>query len=349
MGNRYRVGILGATGTVGQRFIQLLENHPQFEITALAASDRSQGKSYWHAANWKLPTPMPEKVKAIRVQAIEPNLDCDLVFSSLPSSVAKETEEAFARAGYPVVSNSSSFRMEDDIPLLIPEINADHLGLIETQRQQRGFRRGFIVTNPNCAVISFAPPLAALDRRFGVESVIVTTMQAISGAGYPGVPSLDIIDNTIPFISGEEPKVETEAQKILGRFRNETIEPADFVVSAQCNRVPVIDGHTASVRVRLRNTATLEDVREAMASFPSLDLYSSPKHFIFVCDEPDRPQPRFDRDNGKGMTITVGRLFPDNIFDYRFVALSHNTIRGAAGAAILNAELLISKNLISVR
>jgi aspartate-semialdehyde dehydrogenase len=202
MGNRYRVGILGATGTVGQRFIQLLENHPQFEITALAASDRSQGKSYWHAANWKLPTPMPEKVKAIRVQAIEPNLDCDLVFSSLPSSVAKETEEAFARAGYPVLSNSSSFRMEDDIPLLIPEFNADHLVLIETQRQQRGFRRGFIVTNPNCAVISFAPPLAALDRRFGVESVIVTTMQAISGAGSPGVPSLDIIDNTIPFIGG---------------------------------------------------------------------------------------------------------------------------------------------------
>jgi aspartate-semialdehyde dehydrogenase len=331
---------------VGQRFIQLLENHPQFEVTALAASDRSVGKSYWHATNWKLATPMPENVKAIRVQAIEPNLDCDLVFSSLPSNVAKETEEAFARAGYPVISNSSSFRMEEDMPLLIPEINADHLGLIETQRQRRGFTRGFIVTNPNCSVITFAPPLAALHRAFGIETVIVTTLQAISGAGYPGVASLDITDNTLPFISGEEPKVETEAQKILGKFNNNFIEAANFEVSAQCNRVPVTDGHSASVHVKLRKRVTLEDVRAAMTNFPSLNLYSSPKHFIFVCDEPDRPQPRLDRDNGKGMTITVGRLYPDNVFDYRFVALSHNTIRGAAGAAILNAELLIDRNLI---
>jgi aspartate-semialdehyde dehydrogenase len=346
MSRKYRVGILGATGTVGQRLIQLLENHPQFEVTALAASDRSQGKSYWQATNWKLAAPMPESVKEIPVQAIEPNLDCELIFSSLPSSVAKQTEETFARAGYPVVSNSSSFRMEEDIPLLIPEINADHLGLIDTQRQRRGFSKGFIVTNPNCSVITFAPPLAALNRRFGVEAVVVTTMQAISGAGYPGVASLDITDNTIPFISGEEPKVETEAQKILGKFAGDTIVKADFVVSAQCNRVPVMDGHSASVRVKLRENATLEDAREAMANFPSLDLYSSPEHFIFICDEPDRPQPRLDRDNGRGMTITVGRLFPDNIFDYRFVALSHNTIRGAAGAAILNAELLIARKLI---
>jgi aspartate-semialdehyde dehydrogenase len=280
------------------------------------------------------------------VQPIEPPLDCDFVFSSLPSSVARETEEAFARAGYPVISNSSSFRMEEDVPLLIPEINQEHLALIEVQRKRRGFGKGFIVTNPNCSVITFAPPLAALDRKFGVEAVIVTTMQAISGAGYPGVPSLDISDNVVPFISGEEPKVETEAQKILGAFKNDAVQRADFVVSAQCNRVQVTDGHTASVRVKLRQRATLEDVREALESFPSLGLYSSPKHFIFVCDEPDRPQPRLDRDNGKGMTITVGRLFPDNIFDYRFVALSHNTVRGAAGAAILNAELLIDKNLI---
>ena len=346
MSKKYRVGILGATGTVGQRLIQLLENHPQFAVTALAASDRSVGKTYAQAANWKLTTPMPENVRDIRVQPIEPNLDCELVFSSLPSNVAKETEEAFARADYPVVSNSSSYRMEEDVPLLIPEINAEHLALIETQRQRRGFRRGFIVTNPNCSVITFAPPLAALDRRFGVEAVFVTTLQAISGAGYPGVPSLDITDNTVPFISGEEPKVETEAQKILGKFAENAIVKADFVVSAQCNRVPVIDGHSASVRVKLRETATLEDVRSAMADFPALELHSSPKHFIFVCDEPDRPQPKLDRDNGKGMTITVGRLFPDNIFDYRFVALSHNTIRGAAGAAILNAELLIARNLI---
>jgi len=343
---KYRVGILGATGIVGQRFIQLLENHPQFEITALAASDRSQGKKFVEACNWKLASAMPDYVKQLRVHAIEPNLDCDVVFSSLPSSVAKETEEAFARAGYPVISNSSSFRMKEDVPLLIPEINAEHLGLIETQKKRRGFDKGFIVTNPNCAVISFTPPLAALNEKFGVESVFVTTMQAISGAGYPGVASLDINDNVFPFISGEEPKVETEAQKILGKYKASGIEMADFTVSAQCFRVNVIDGHLASVRVKLKKRATLEDVRDAMTNFPALKLHSSPKQFIMVCDEPERPQPRLDRDNGKGMSITVGRLFPDNIFDYRFVALSHNTIRGAAGAAILNAELLIDKRLI---
>lgn len=343
---KYRVGILGATGTVGQRFCQLLENHPQFEITALAASDRSVNKPYAQATSWKLPTPMPEAVKEIVVQPIEPPLDCDLVFSSLPSSVARETEEKFARAGYPVISNSSSFRMEEDIPLIIPEINPEHLGLIEVQRQKRGFTKGFIVTNPNCAILSFAPPIAALHRKFGVENVFVTMMQAISGAGYPGVASLDIMDNVFPYIAGEEPKVETEAQKIIGTFKDGEITKADFTVSAQCFRVNVIDGHLASVRVKLRKQATLEDVKQAMAEFPSLDLYSSPKPFIQVCDDPDRPQPRLDRDNGRGMTITVGRLFPDNIFDYRFVGLSHNTVRGAAGAAVLNAELLIARNLL---
>ncbi len=346
MGRKYRVGILGATGTVGQRFIQLLENHPQFEITALAASDRSAGKSFAEACAWKLAGAMPEYVKGISVQPIEPPLDCDLVFSSLPSSVARETEEAFARAGYPVISNSSSYRMDEDVPLLIPEINHQHTDLIEVQKKKRGFTTGFIVTNPNCAVISFAPPLAALHRKFGVESVIVTTLQAISGAGYPGVPSLDITDNVIPYIAGEEPKVETEAQKILGTFANGVIEKADFPVSAQCFRVHVIDGHTVSARVNLRETATLEEVVAAMSSFPSLDLHSAPQKFIDVCDEPSRPQPRLDRDSGNGMTITVGRVFPDNIFDYRFVALSHNTVRGAAGSAVLNAELLIDKGII---
>lgn len=346
MSRKYRVGILGATGTVGQRFIQLLENHPQFEITALAASDRSAGKNFSEACAWKLAGAMPEYVKGISVQPIAPPLDCDIVFSSLPSSVARETEEAFARAGYPVISNSSSYRMDEDVPLLIAEINHQHTDLIEVQRKKRGFTSGFIVTNPNCAVISFAPPLAALHRKFGVESVIVTTLQAISGAGYPGVPSLDITDNVIPYIAGEEPKVETEAQKILGTFANGVIEKADFPVSAQCFRVHVIDGHTVSARVNLKETATLEEVVAAMSSFPSLDLYSSPKKFIDVCDEPSRPQPRLDRDSGSGMTITVGRVFPDNIFDYRFVALSHNTVRGAAGSAVLNAELLISKGII---
>lgn len=346
MAKKIRVGILGATGTVGQRFCQLLENHPQFEITALAASDRSAGKSFGEACAWKLPGGMPANVRSIVVEPIEPPLDCDIVFSSLPSSVARETEEAFARAGYPVISNSSSFRMDEDVPLLIPEINPEHLGLIETQRVKRGFSKGFIVTNPNCAVVSFAPALAALHRRFGLESVVVTTLQAISGAGYPGVPSLDITDNVIPYIAGEEPKVETEAQKILGTFNGSSIEKADFSVSAQCFRVHVIDGHTASVRVNLRDTSTLEDVIDAMKSFPTLALHSSPAQFIEVLEEPSRPQPRLDRDTGNGMTITVGRLFPDNIFDYRFVALSHNTVRGAAGSAVLNAELLASKVLI---
>ncbi|MEO8071948.1 MAG: aspartate-semialdehyde dehydrogenase [Acidobacteriota bacterium] len=346
MSKKYRVGILGATGTVGQRFVQLLEHHPQFEITALAASDRSIGKPYVEACAWKLAGAMPEYVKEIVVQPIAPPLDCDLVFSSLPSNVARETEEAFARAGFPVISNSSSYRMEEDVPLLIPEINHEHLGLIEVQKQRRGFGKGFIVTNPNCAIMCFAPPLAALNRRFSVESVFVTTMQAISGAGYPGVPAFDIIDNVLPYIAGEEPKVETEAQKILGEFNGETIEKADFTVSAQCFRVNVLDGHTASVRVKLKQTSTFEGVMEAMSTFPSLNLYSSPKPFIKICDEPSRPQPRLDRNNGNGMTITVGRLFPDNIFDYRFVALSHNTVRGAAGSAILNAELLIEKGFI---
>jgi len=346
MSRKYRVGILGATGTVGQRFIQLLQDHPQFEITALAASDRSAGKPFAEACAWKLAGTIPEFTRDIAVQAIEPPLDCDIVFSSLPSSVARETEEAFARAGYPVISNSSSYRMDEDVPLIIPEINGDHMGLIKRQKEKRGFSKGFIVTNPNCAVISFAPPLAALHRKFGVESCIVTTMQSISGAGYPGVASMDILDNIFPYIAGEEPKVETEPQKILGVFTENSIENADFAISAQCFRVPVVDGHMVSVRVNLKDTATLEEVVDAMKTFPSLGLHSSPDRFIDITDEPSRPQTRLDRDSGYGMTISVGRVFPDNIFDYRFVALSHNTIRGAAGCAVLNAELLISKGII---
>lgn len=346
MSRKYKVGILGATGTVGQRFIQLLQGHPQFEITALAASDRSAGKTYAEACAWKLTGSIPEAVRGIIVNPIEPPLDCDLVFSSLPSSIARETEEAFARAGYPVISNSSAYRMDEDVPLLIPEINADHLGLIEVQQQKRGFGKGFIVTNPNCAVVSFAPPLAAVHRKFGLDSVVVTTMQAVSGAGYPGVSSMDIADNVLPYIAGEEPKVETEAQKILGIFANDAVEKADFTVSAQCFRVDVLDGHTCSVRMDLKRSATLEQVISAMNEMPSLGLHSSPERFIEVMEEPTRPQPRIDRDNGNGMSISVGRIFPDNVFDYRFVSLSHNTVRGAAGAAILNAELLIDRRLI---
>jgi len=346
MSKKYRVGILGATGTVGQRFAQLLDGHPQFEITAMAASDRSAGKPYSEACAWKLPGQIPAGVRDIVVQPIEPPMDCDIVFSSLPGNVAREAEETFARAGYPVISNSSVYRMDEDVPLLIAEINHDHVGLIEKQKTNRGFSKGFIVTNPNCAVIAFAPPLAALHRKFGIESVVLTTFQAISGAGYPGVASLDIVDNVIPYIAGEEPKVEIEAQKILGTLKNGVIEKADFTVSAQCFRVNVIDGHMVSVRVDLKEKATLEGVVAAMRAFPSLDLHSSPEHFMEVTDEPSRPQTRLDRDNGSGMTITVGRVFPDNVFDYRFVSLSHNTVRGAAGAAVLNAELLIQKGLI---
>lgn len=341
-----RVGILGATGTVGQRFVQLLENHPQFEVTALAASDRSAGKTYVEATNWKLATPLPENVKNIKVTAIEPPLDCDVVFSSLPSDAAKDAEMAFAKAGYPVISNSSSYRMGADVPLLIPEINAEHIALIEKQKQNRGFDKGFIVTNPNCAAIVVAPPLYVLHQHFGLEAVIVTTLQAVSGAGYPGVASLDIFDNIIPFIASEEEKIEEETRKILG----DVDKPADFAVSAQVHRVPVIDGHTAAVRVKLKQKADIETVKQALREFTALPqelkLYSAPVPPIIVREERDRPQPRLDRDAGNGMATTVGRILPDAVFDLKFVSLSHNVVRGAAGAAVLNAELLVAKGLL---
>jgi aspartate-semialdehyde dehydrogenase len=347
MSGKYRVGILGATGTVGQRFIQLLEGHPQFEITALAASDRSQGKSYGEACVWRLPGEMPERVRALEVGPPAPPLDCEIVFSSLPGDIARATEEAFARAGYAVISNSSALRIDEDVPLLIPEINHEHIALIDAQRARRGFDRGFIVTNPNCSTITLALALAPLHARFGIEAVVATTLQAISGAGYPGVASLDITDNVIPYISSEEEKIETESQKILGRLEGESITQAPFAVSAQCHRVNVTDGHTVAARVRLARTASTEELREAFASFTSLPqelkLHSAPERPVIVRDEPDRPQPRLDRDAGRGMSVTVGRIYTDNVLDYRFVALSHNTVRGAAGAAILNAELLIAK------
>lgn len=343
---KLRVGILGATGVVGQRFIQLLEDHPQFEVTALAASDRSLGKTYAEACVWRLPGEMPDRVKEIVVQSPAPPLDCDLVFSSLPGEVAGEAEESFARAGYPVISNSSSHRMDADVPLLIPEVNPEHIELIVTQRAARGYQSGFIVTNPNCSTIVIAMALAPLHEEFGVESCVATTMQAISGAGYPGVASLDITDNVVPFIGGEEEKIESETVKILGRVSDGRIDTAEVLVSAQCNRVNVIDGHLAAMRVKLSQTASLDQVRAALASFVSLPqelkLHSAPEKPIIVRDEPDRPQPRLDRDAGNGMSVTVGRIAPDNVLDYRFVALGHNTIRGAAGAAILNAELLMA-------
>jgi aspartate-semialdehyde dehydrogenase len=350
MNDKFRVGILGATGVVGQRFIHHLEGHPQFEVTALAASDRSQGKSYADACVWRLPGEMPDRVKQIIVQPPAPPLDCDFVFSSLPGEVAKGAEESFARAGYPVISNSSPHRMGADVPLLIPEVNPEHVALIDTQRAQRGYDRGFIVTNPNCSAIAIVMALAPLHARFGVTICVATTMQALSGAGYPGVPSLDATDNVIPFIGGEEEKIESETLKLLGKLGDGVIHDAEMSVSAQCNRVNVTDGHLASIRVKLAQTVSPEQVRDALASFTSvpqeLKLHSAPQQPIIVRDEVDRPQPRLDRDAGKGMSVTVGRIAPDNVFDYKFVALGHNTIRGAAGAAILNAELLVAREYL---
>lgn len=342
---KYHVGILGATGMVGQRFIQLLEHHPQFEITAVAASDRSQGKTYGEACTWRLNGEMPNSVRSLPVQPPAPPLDCELVFSSLPGDIARETEGSFAAAGYPVISNSSAFRMDEDVPLLIPEVNHQHLGLLARQRQ-RYPSGGYIVTNPNCSTIMLVLALAPLHATFGVTSVVATTLQALSGAGYPGVASLDIIDNVLPYIGGEEEKIETETTKLLGHFVNDHIEPAPMAVSAQCHRVNVADGHMAAVRVNLARKPEPGELREALNSFQSIPqemgLHSAPQNPIVVRDEVDRPQPRLDRDSGNGMTITVGRLREDTVLDYRFVVLSHNTIRGAAGAAILNAELLIA-------
>jgi len=350
MTKKFRVGILGATGVVGQRFIQLLQNHPQFEITALAASDRSQGKSYVDACTWRLPGEMPDAVRQIAVQAPAPPLDCDFVFSSLPTDVAKQAEEDFARAGYPVISNSSPHRMVADVPLLIPEVNPEHLELIDAQRTNRDYNRGFIVTNPNCSAIAVVLALAPLHVKFGVTSCVVTTMQALSGAGYPGVASLDATDNVIPFIGGEEEKVEAETRKLLGTVSQGEILDANMKVSAQCNRVNVTDGHMASIRVAFAKKVSIEEVREALASFRAmpqqLNLHSAPARPVVVRDEIDRPQPRLDRDAGNGMSVTVGRISKDSVFDYRFVALGHNTIRGAAGAAILNAELLVAKGYL---
>src|SRR5438034_3546402 len=343
---RIRVGILGATGTVGQRFVQLLADHPQFAVTALAGSDRSQGRPYAEACAWRLSGEMPAAARSLVVREPEPPLDCDVVFSSLPADVAGPVETRFARAGYPVLSNSAAHRMDEQVPLLVPEVNPDHLALLDACGD------GFIVTNPNCSTVMIALALAPLATRFGVEAVLVTTLQALSGAGYPGVASLDITDNVVPFIANEEEKIERETRKILGRLNGKVsgVAPAGFAVSAQCHRVNVVDGHMAAVRVKLSRAAEPADLRAAFASFTGapqeLRLPSAPERPILVRDEPDRPQPRLDRDAGRGMSITVGRIARDDVLGHRFVALSHNTIRGAAGAAILNAELLLARGYL---
>jgi aspartate-semialdehyde dehydrogenase len=348
---RRKVGILGATGMVGQRFIQLMHNHPWFEITWLAASDRSAGKTYGEATRWKLDTPMPAKIAAMTVSPNTPEAAGDdlpsIIFAALDADIARELEPKFAAAGCAVISNSSAFRMVADVPLVIPEVNADHFGLIE-QQSWRKSSGGYIVTNPNCSAIGLVLALKPLEERFGIESLFVSTMQAVSGAGFPGVASLDILGNVVPFIKNEEEKMEEEVGKLLGTFTGAKIEMLPAKVSAHCNRVPVEDGHTECVSIKLKKKATREEILAAWEEFQplagtgrnGLHLPTAPLHPVEFEAAPDRPQPRLDRMRGHGMASTVGRLRECPLLDWKFVVLSHNTIRGAAGAALLNAEVL---------
>jgi len=342
------VGILGATGAVGQRLIQLLDPHPQFEIAAVTASEDSAGKSYREAAKWRIGTPIPESVADLEVRQTDPTYvpnDIDLLFSSLPSSVGEAVEPKFAEAGYVLSSNSSNFRTDPDVPLTIPEVNPEHLDLIEVQRDERGWD-GAIIKNPNCSTITMVPPLAALDDAFGLERVDVSTLQAVSGAGYNGVSSMEIIDNAIPHIGGEEKKMETESRKLLGEFDGAAVRWNSFDVAASCNRIPTLDGHLENVWADTSADVTPEEVVEAMESYPSADeLYSSPEQLIRVFEEPDRPQPRLDRNRDNGMGIAVGGV-QETTGGVQFNCLAHNTLRGAAGASILNGELLLEEGYI---
>jgi aspartate-semialdehyde dehydrogenase len=334
------VAVLGATGTVGQKFILLLENHPFFEVRELVASERSAGKTYAEVCGWKQSAPLPEKTGRLTVRTAEEELQSSILFSGLDSSIAGIVEEKYASAGHMVISNSSNHRMDRQVPLVIPEINPDHLQLIHKQPF-----RGAIVTNPNCSTIFLTMAIAPLHREFGVESVNVTTLQAISGAGYPGVPSLDILGNVIPYIGGEEEKIETEPLKILGALSADEIEPASIRISAQCNRVPVYDGHTETLSVKLASRAGIAEVRRALQRFSGLPqelkLPSAPKNPIIVLEERDRPQPARDAWLQGGMSMVVGRIRECPVLDFRMVILGHNTIRGAAGAALMNAETMV--------
>ena len=344
MKTKYPIGILGATGMVGQRYIQLLENHPWFEVAWLAASDRSSGKPYGEAAKWRLDTPLPERIANMTVAAAEPEGAPKTIFASVDAAIAREMEPRFAAAGCAVLSNSSAFRMAPNVPLVIPEINAEHLHLIEEQpwRKESG---GYMVTNPNCSTIGLVMALKPLEERFGIEQIFVTTMQAISGAGDPGVASMDILDNVVPYIGNEEEKMEEETLKLLGKLEGHGVTPLAARISASCNRVAVVDGHTESVSIKLKKAATREEILAAWAEFDPLagqGLPTAPQPPVVWVPQVDRPQPRLDRNRGKGMAVTVGRLRPCGLLDWKFTALSHNTIRGAAGATILNAELLAS-------
>ncbi len=346
---RVPVGILGATGIVGQRLVQMLENHPWFEVAWLAASERSEGLAYAEAARWRLRTAIPPQVGGLRISPAAPEGAPKVVFAALDAGIAAELEPRFAQAGHAVITNSSAMRMQPDVPLVIPEVNAGHLKVLECQTWRRS-SGGFIVTNPNCSAIGLVMALAPLHQRFGLETVFVVTMQAVSGAGYPGVASLDILGNVIPYIAKEEQKLEEEAQKLLGRVAGPAIESADFAISAQCNRVAVEDGHTESVSIKLRKPAKAPEILAAWNEFRSvaqeLDLPSAPAQPVIYDPAPDHPQPRFDVDRGAGMTCSVGRLRPCGVLDWKFTVLSHNTIRGAAGAALLNAELLKARGYL---
>ncbi len=337
------VAILGATGSVGQRYVELLANHPWFEIAALCASERSIGKPYSEAVNWLMPTPLPPYIAKMIVKPCTPDMPCKIAFSGLDASVAGDIETSFANAGFIVHSNARNHRMQSDVPLIVPEINGDHLDLIKMQK----YPKGKIITNPNCSTIGLVMALKPLEDTFGIDTVHVVTMQAISGAGYPGVASLDIMDNVIPLVKGEEQKMETETLKILGKYSNNRIENASFKISAMCNRVPVNDGHLECVSVKLKKKPSKEEIIAAWSNFTSpaqkLKLPTAPLRPIHYFYEDNFPQPKLHRQIDKGMALSVGRLRDCPIFDYKFAILSHNTIRGAAGGSVLNAELMLKQ------
>src|SRR5580698_5956919 len=350
---KWRAGVLGATGLVGQRLVKLLAGHPWFELTEVAASERSSGRSYGEAVRWHLDGPIPEAARSLVVKSLDPSLDCDFVFSALDSCVAGGAEEDFARAGYPVVSNSRNHRMDPDVPLLIPEVNAAHLEAIPLQQKLRGYDTGFIVTNPNCSTAGLILVLKPLADAFGLEKIFVVTMQAVSGAGYPGVASMDIHGNVVPFIGGEEEKLESEPQKLLGKWDGRRFVDAGLGLSAHCNRVPVLDGHLECVSISMKKIASTEEVREALRTFevdPEIaSLPSALRRPIEVLDDDNRPQPKRDVNAGNGMAVVVGRVRECPLLDIKLTLLSHNLVRGAAGAALLNAELLASRGFIPRR
>lgn len=352
MQKKLRVGILGATGTVGQRFVELLAGHPWFELTALTASEASAGRKYADACRWLLSSDIPAGVADMVVRETAPTIDCDVVFSALPGDQAGPVEEAFAAAGYGVFSNASAHRRDPDVPLLIPEVNPDHLSLVATQQARRSWERGFIVTNPNCSAVMLTMALAPLHATFGLRSVLVTTMQGLSGAGYPGVPSLDALDNVIPFIGGEEEKLSYEPRKMLGKVNGGEVESAAFPISAHCNRVPAREGHLETVSIALQRSATPQGIIDVWRDWrplpQQLGLPTAPQPPIVVRPEPDRPQTRLDRDAGQGMAVSVGRVRTCDVLDIKFVVLGHNTLRGAAGASVLNAELMLAQGMLSM-